>query len=110
MPTSVHSPYERPRDEFNASVITAKACIDPRGAVAVIESLTTPSEPHLPNPAHRIRLRPAEVLGIPSEVRWPRLWRDTGCPTRRLIALRSAAIAQRHAEHQPVAPLTSLSS
>ena len=31
-----------PRDEFDLSVITAKACIDPRAAVELLESLTPP--------------------------------------------------------------------
>ena len=67
-----------PRDDFNGSAITAKACIDPRGAVAVIQSLTTPRQPRQSNPADRTRRWLAEVLGMPSEIRWLRLCRYMG--------------------------------
>jgi hypothetical protein len=64
------------RDEFTAGVITAKGCIDPRAAVALLESLTPPRESAKSNPAHGARLRLAEVLGLPSERRWLHLCRS----------------------------------
>jgi len=67
-----------PRNEFTTSLIVAKACLDPRAAVAFLESLTPPRDFSLSNPAHEARLRLAEVLGLPPENRWRRLWRSLG--------------------------------
>ncbi len=67
-----------PHDKFTPSVIVAKACLDPRAAVALLESLTPPRDFSLSNPAHEARLRLAEVLGLSAEKRWKRLWRSTG--------------------------------
>jgi RNA polymerase sigma factor (sigma-70 family) len=63
-----------PRDEFDPSVITALGCIDPRSAVAIVESLTPPKDYRRPHPALQARRRLAEVLGMPIEKRWMRLW------------------------------------
>ena len=63
-----------PRDEFDPSVITALGCIDPRSAVALLESLTPPKDYRRPHPAHQARRRLIEVLGMPIEKRWMRLW------------------------------------
>jgi len=63
-----------PRDEFTPSLILAKACLDPRAAVALLESLTPPGDFSRSIPAHEARLRLAEVLGQPPENRWKRLW------------------------------------
>ena len=63
-----------PRDEFDPSVITAKGCIDPRSAVALLESVTPPRDYRRSDPAHQARRRLAEVLGMPIEKRWMRLW------------------------------------
>jgi hypothetical protein len=64
------------RNEFTPSVIVAKGCIDPRAAVALLESLTQPRDFRPSNPAHEARLRLAEVLGLTPESRWMRLWRS----------------------------------
>ena len=63
-----------PRDEFDPSVITALGCIDPRSAVALVESLTPPKDYRRSHPAHQARRRLVEVLGMPLEKRWIRLW------------------------------------
>jgi len=63
--------------ELEYGVITAKACIDPRAAVAILESLTPPRDARSNRP-DRAPLWLAEVLGLPSENRWTRLWRYTG--------------------------------
>ena len=63
--------------ELEYGVIIAKACIDPRTAVALLESLTPPAQLRRSNRPDRARLRLAEVLGLPSENRWTRLWRCT---------------------------------
>ena len=48
----------------------AKGSIDPRAAVALIESMTRPGEFDRSNPAHRVRLSLAEALGRTGEMRW----------------------------------------
>ena len=63
-----------PRDEFDPSAMTAMACIDPRSAVALLESLTLPRDFDIANPVHQARIRLAEVLGLPREKRRIRLW------------------------------------
>jgi hypothetical protein len=50
------------------------ACIDPRSAVALLESLTLPRDFAIANPVHQARIRLAELLGLPREKRWIRLW------------------------------------
>jgi len=67
-----------PRDEIDPSIIIAKGCIDPRSAVALLESVTTPRDSRRSDPAYHARLRLAEVLGLPPENRWMRLWRLIG--------------------------------
>jgi hypothetical protein len=62
------------REEFDPSVITALGCIDPRSAVALMESLTPPRDYRRPHPAHQARRRLAEMLSMPLETRWMRLW------------------------------------
>ena len=57
------------------SLIAAKACIDPRAAVAVVEALAPVHRPERP---HNMRLWLAETLGLSSEKRWARLWRYMG--------------------------------
>ena len=57
------------------SLIAAKACIDPRAAVTVVDTLTPVHRPERP---HAMRLWLAETLGLSSEKRWARLWRYMG--------------------------------
>jgi hypothetical protein len=71
-----HAATAGPRDEFHSSVILAKACLDPRAAVALLESLLPPQDPRRSNPPHGTRRRLAEVLGQTPENRWMRLWRS----------------------------------
>ena len=54
--------------------MTAIACIDPRSAVALLKSLTPPRDFEIANPIHQARIRLAELLGLPREKRWMRLW------------------------------------
>ncbi len=65
-----------PHIEFASSHIVAKACLDPRAAVALLESLTPPQESRRPTPAIEARFLLAEALGLPPETRWMRLWRS----------------------------------
>jgi hypothetical protein len=65
-----------PQSEFNSRAISGKGCIEPRAAVALLESLTAPREFSRNHPVHDARLTLAEALGLPSEKRWRRLWRS----------------------------------
>ena len=56
----------------------AKGSIDPRAAVALIESMTPPGKFDRSNPAHRVRLSLAEMLGRTAEMRWQERWRFMG--------------------------------
>ncbi len=67
-----------PRDDFDLRVITAKGCIDPRAAVALLESMTPLRDSRRSDPARLARLRVAEMLGTPPEYRWLRLWGSMG--------------------------------
>ncbi len=72
-----------PHGEFNSCTILGKGCIDPRAAVALLESLNAPREFARNQPVHNARLTLAEALGLPSEKRWRRLW----CSMRAQIPL-----------------------
>lgn len=63
-----------PPEEIDTSIIMAQGTIDPRSAVALLESLTPPRNPRRLDPVHRARIRLAEVLGQPREDRWIRRW------------------------------------
>jgi hypothetical protein len=65
-----------PHNQFSASVVVAKGCIDPVAAVALSESLTPRHEFSRFDPAHDARFQLAEMLGLPTEKRWRRLWRS----------------------------------
>ncbi len=64
-----------PGNEFNLGALLAKGCIDPGAAVTLIEALAT-GEYDRANLAHAAKLRLAEMLGLPSDERWRRLWRS----------------------------------
>ena len=66
-----------PTNDFNPGMILGKACIDPRGAVALLESMTPPAFSRT-NPVHSARRRLAEMLGLPADERWKRLWQTLG--------------------------------
>ncbi len=63
-----------PPDEIDPGIIRAQGYIDPRAAVALLESLTSPRESRGLDPARRARIRLAEALGSPREDRWMRRW------------------------------------
>ena len=67
-----------PLTGFIPNVITAKGCIDPRGAVVLVETLTPAGDFNRSDPAFVARVRLAEVLGAPPERRWMRLCRSFG--------------------------------
>jgi hypothetical protein len=66
------------QDQFNSASIVAWGCIDPRGAVALLDSMEPPREFGRNHPYHYARLTLAEVLGLPPDQRWRRIWRMTG--------------------------------
>ncbi len=63
-----------PRDTFAASQVVAKGCIDPRAAVALLESLIPTGDIRLLDPANEARTTLAAALGQPPEKRWKYLW------------------------------------
>jgi hypothetical protein len=67
-----------PRDEYDPNVISAKGCIDPQAAVALVESLTPPGDFNRSNPAHAATLSLAVLLGHTAERRWMHLWQSVG--------------------------------
>jgi hypothetical protein len=67
-----------PQDQFNSACVVAFGCLDPRGALALLEALMPPREFARYHPYHDARLTLAEVLGLPHEKRWKRLWRSMG--------------------------------
>jgi hypothetical protein len=60
--------------EFDSSHVVAMACLDPRAAVAFLESLRPEREFQRYTPANGARFTLAEALGLPPEKRWMRLW------------------------------------
>ena len=66
-----------PHVELDPSFMTAKGCIDPRAAVVLVESLSTPRDARRGDPTELARIRLAQVLGMPPEKRWIWLWHST---------------------------------
>jgi hypothetical protein len=60
---------------FTASAIVAKACLDPRAAVALLDGLPAAQGLGQTEPANRARIYLAEALGQPPEKRWVARWR-----------------------------------
>ncbi len=56
-------------------VLHALACLDPRNAVAVVESLPPARTLSIGEPANYVRYDLAEILAMPPERRWMRIWR-----------------------------------
>jgi hypothetical protein len=62
-----------PRDDFDPSLVSfiaAKGSIEPRSAVAFVESVTPPRGSRRSDAVDRARIRLAVVLGQPLETRW----------------------------------------
>lgn len=73
------------RNAFASSHLVALSCIDPRAAVSLLDSLTSPgpfdpplSDYSVSNPAHAARMILARALGQPAERRWKFLWSRIG--------------------------------
>ena len=60
-------------NELTSSVIVAKACLDPKSAVELLESLSVAQE-ELPSSEARMKL--AHVFSVSQEERWKILWRS----------------------------------
>ncbi len=69
-----------PREQIDFRVIIAKGCIDPRSAVALLESISNPPDSRGRGPTEQARIRLGQVLGMPQEKRWAWLWRSMGIP------------------------------
>ena len=68
------------RDQLDSSFITAKGCLDPRSAVALLESIASPRDSRRVDPTQQARIRLSQVLRMPQEKRWAWLWRSMGIP------------------------------
>jgi len=67
-------------NDITPAVLLARAAIDPRGAVALVESLPPARTPGINEPANWARYSLAEHLAMPPERRWMRIWRfNAGC-------------------------------
>jgi hypothetical protein len=60
---------------FTAIAIVAKACLDPRAAVALLDCLPAAQGLGQTEPANRARIYLAEALGQPPAKRWVARWR-----------------------------------
>ena len=61
-------------------ILHALACLDPRNAVAVVESLPPARTLNIAEPTNYARYDLAELLAMPPERRWMRIWRfQAGC-------------------------------
>jgi len=67
-------------NDITSAVLLARAAIDPRGAVALVESLPPAGTSSISEPANWARQTLAEHLAMPPERRWMRIWRfNAGC-------------------------------
>jgi hypothetical protein len=67
-------------NDLTTSTILALACIDPRRAVEAVESLPSPRSPDINDPVSWARCQLGELLAMPADRRWLRLWRfHAGC-------------------------------
>ncbi len=61
-------------------VLHGLACLDPRNAIAVVESLPPARTLNIGEPTNYARYDLAELLAMPAERRWMRIWRfNAGC-------------------------------
>jgi hypothetical protein len=60
--------------ELSASVIVAKACLDPKAAVELLEFLETEEAKPQGEASNEARLLLAKVFAAPAEGRWKLLW------------------------------------
>jgi RNA polymerase sigma factor (sigma-70 family) len=62
--------------ELTSSVLTAKACLDPRAGVQLLELLSAVQTQSPAEGSNEARLLLAEAFSLPPELRWERLWRS----------------------------------
>jgi hypothetical protein len=78
----VRSQPMRGGQDIIIGVLHALACLDPRNAVAVVESLPPARTLNIGEPTNYARYDLAELLAMPPERRWMRIWRfQAGCGT-----------------------------
>jgi hypothetical protein len=76
----VRSRALRGEQDVALAALHALACLDPRNAVAVVESLPPARTLKIGEPANYARYDLAEILAMPPERRWMRRWRfHAGC-------------------------------
>jgi hypothetical protein len=70
----------RDASDINTTILQARAAFDPRGAVALVESLPPARTPSIDDPHNWARYSVAEQLAEPLERRWMSIWRfHSGC-------------------------------
>jgi hypothetical protein len=70
----------REANDIIPGVLVALTCLDPRAAVEVVESLPPAKTPGVNEPTNWARITVAELLAMPPERRWMRIWRFySGC-------------------------------
>jgi hypothetical protein len=68
--------------DIKVAVHQALACLDPKNAVAVVESMPPARTLKIGEPGNYARYDLAEILAMPPARRWMRIWRDhAGCGT-----------------------------
>jgi hypothetical protein len=76
----VRSHSLRDGTDINTTILQARAAFDPRGAVALVESLPPARNPDIGDPTNWARYSVAEQLAEPPERRWMSIWRShSGC-------------------------------
>jgi hypothetical protein len=73
-------PLRSATDDLTQSTIVALACLDPLGAVGVVEGLPPARSLDINDPTNWARCRLSELLAMPPDRRWLRIWRfHAGC-------------------------------
>ncbi len=76
----VRSRALRGEQDIIVGILHALACLDPKNAVAVVESMPAAGTLSIAEPSNSARYYLAEILALPPERRWMRLWRfNAGC-------------------------------
>jgi hypothetical protein len=65
---------KRQSDELNSSVLIAKACLDPKAAVELLDTLPVARKAAMADASNEARVYLARAFVLPSAARWNRLW------------------------------------
>ena len=80
-------------DELTARILVAKACIDPKAGVELLDALPVARERSPADAVDEARISLAKAFSVPAPERWKRLWRTmSAASARRRIDSRSAPV------------------